>query len=210
MLAAIFLVQALARLTDLTFVRHGETVANATGRYNSQTIDTFSAKGSAGVAALTKKLLAEPRFELILVSPSPRALRTIAPYLRASRGRALIWPLLYECCTQRRPKNAVATRFTFGEKIELPKDVAGQFLVEKDHDRYPVAPDYDAGLAQVAASVAEFKQRFAGRRVLVVGHSGQGGQLLHSLMGKWTKLDNALEVTVHLPTATPTKESAAP
>jgi len=199
MLLALALLVRLARSTDLTFVRHGETVANATGRYNSRTLDVFSTKGQAGVEALTKELIAKPRFELILVSPSPRALRTVAPYLKATRGRALIWPLAYECCTQRRPKNAAPTKFSYGAKIELPKDVADQFLIETGHDRLPVSPDYDSGLAQVNASVAEFKQRFAGRRVLVVGHSGQGGQFLHALTGKWQKIDNAKEITVRLP-----------
>ena len=67
--------------TDLTFVRHGETVANATGRYRDSTLNTFSERGKKGVEALTGQLQAEPAYARILVSPAPRALRTIAPYL---------------------------------------------------------------------------------------------------------------------------------
>jgi len=176
--------------TDLTFVRHGETVANATGRYNSKTLNAFSEKGQKGVDALTTRLLAEPKFDRILVSPSPRALKTIAPYLKASHQTAIVWPLLYECCTGRRPAHAAATKFTYSGKITLPADIASLFVIKSGYDKYPNAPDYNSGLAQVDASVAEFRQLLSGGRVLLVGHSGQGGQFLHQLTDKWIKIEN--------------------
>ena len=198
MLAILGFVLALARPTELTFVRHGETVANATGHYNSKTLNAFSDKGASEVQALTQRLLAVPRFDRILVSPSPRVLRTIAPFLRASHQRATIWPLLYECCTGRRPKGAAPTAFTFGAKIEIPKDLLDLFVLEPAHNRLPVSSTYNAGLAQVDASIAEFKQEFEGGRVLLVGHSGHGGHFLHALTGKWKKLDNAVPVSLTL------------
>ncbi len=198
MLAPVLFAALLARPTDLVFVRHGETVANATGRYTARTIDTFSTRGSAGVADLTRRLLAGPGFDRILVSPSPRALRTVAPYLRATRQRAVVWPLLYECCTQRRPAHAAPTQFSYGTRIRIPLDLTALFIVEPGHDRYPDSPDYDSGLAQVAAAVADFNARFEGGRILVVGHSGQGGQFLHSLTGKWIRLANTREVRLAL------------
>jgi len=199
MLAAVAFVLALAKQTDLVFVRHGETVANATGHYNSKTLNVFSEKGQAGVDSLTQKLLSEPRFDRILVSPSPRALRTIAPYLRASHQKATVWPLLYECCTGHRPKNAAPTTFGYAGKITVPRDVADLFVVEPGADKLPAASDYNSGLAQVAASVSEFQTKFSGGRVLLVGHSGHGGQFLHALTGKWRKVDNAKEIRVTLP-----------
>ena len=189
----------LAHPTELVFVRHGETQANATGHYNARTVNTFSEKGAKGVEELTQELLRQPKFDRIVVSPSPRALKTIAPYLRATHQKATIWPLLYECCTGHRPKNAAATRFFFGARIDLPKDIANLFIIEPGRNRLPVSPDYNSGLAQVQSSVEEFKQRFAGGRVLVVGHSGQGGHFLHALTGKWQKLENAHEYFVALP-----------
>ncbi len=200
MLPVVSLLVVLTGPTDLVFVRHGETVANATGRYNSRTIDTFSEVGKAEVQALTKQLLGQASFDRILVSPSPRVLRTIAPYLTATHRKGIVWPLLYECCTGRRPKNAAPSRFAYGETIRIPKDIAGLFTIEPGHNRYPVAPDYNAGLAQVNASLTEFQARFAGGRVLLVGHSGHGGQFLHALSGRWRKLENAREVEVDLPT----------
>lgn len=182
------------RPTDLTFVRHGETVANATGRYNSKTLNAFSVKGQAGVDALTKQLLSEPKFDRILVSPSPRALKTIAPYLRASHQKATVWPLLYECCTGRRPANAKATKFRYFGKISVPSDIADLFVIKPGYDKYPDAPDYNSGLAQVDASLEEFRKLWSGGRVLLVGHSGHGGQFIHGLTGKWIKVDNAKEI----------------
>jgi len=182
---------ALAQQPSLTFVRHGETVANATGRYNERTLNTFSAKGESEVAALTPELKKLPPFELILVSPAPRVLKTIAPYLRASHQTAIVWPLLYECCTGKRPKNAHATSFAYGERIRIPTELTGLFRLEPGNDRYPVAPKYDEGLAQVDAAIEQFQRRFGKVRVLLVGHSGMGGHFIHALTGKWIKLDNA-------------------
>lgn len=193
MLSLVALATLYVGPTDLTFVRHGETEANATGHYNARTLNTFSRKGEAGVAALTKQLLAQPRFNRILVSPSPRALKTIAPYLRATRQQATVWPLLYECCTGRRPKGAHPTSFKYAGKIEIPADLRGLFIVLPSANRLPDAPDYNSGLAQVQASVEEFHRFYSKGRVLLVGHSGHGGQFLHALTGRWTKIDNATE-----------------
>ncbi|MDR3691569.1 MAG: histidine phosphatase family protein [Fimbriimonas sp.] len=196
MVLAVAFVVALVGPTDLVFVRHGETVANATGHYNTKTLNAFSEKGQREVDDLTVKLKAEAPFDRILVSPSPRALYTIAPYLRATHRRATVWPLLYECCTGRRPKDAKPTRFTYGGKVKLPSDVVGLFDLMPGEDRYPVSPDYRSGMAQVQASIDEFNRRFASGRVLLVGHSGHGGHFLHALTGKWRKVDNATPIRV--------------
>lgn len=184
------LVAALPRTTDLTYVRHGETVANATGHYNSRTINEFSPKGRREVSALTRSLLAEPAFDEILVSPSPRALRTIAPYLAATHRRADVWPLLYECCTMSM-RGAKPSRFTYGGPVVIPRDLRPYFVVSPTESKLPVAPDAGSGLAQVEEAVKVFWARLAGKRVLLVGHSGMGGQFLHALTGKWRKIENA-------------------
>ncbi len=177
--------------TDLTFVRHSETVANATGKYNSKTIDTFSVKGEQLITQLTPKLMKEKRWDIILVSPSPRALKTIAPYLKATNQRAVVWPLLYECCTGKRPKDAHPTKFSWGSDIKIPAMIKPLFQISKDSYRLPVSPDYNAGLAQVQATVVEFKKKYLGKRVLVVGHSGHGGQFLKAFTGKSIHVENA-------------------
>ena len=186
----------IAQTTDLTFVRHGETIANATGVYNSHTIDTFSKKGQAQVDRLTKDLLVEQPYDVILVSPSPRALHTIAPYLKAKGVKATVWPLLYECCTMKRPANAHATSFKYGLNIAVPTAIVDQFTIRTTEKAYPAPKDFNEGLAQVTASVAEFKKRYAGKRILIVGHSAHGGQFLKALTGKSIQLRNASPVKV--------------
>lgn len=195
--AAVLLVLSLLRPTDLTYVRHAETLANATGRYSARTLDTFSSKGNAEIAQLTAQLLKEPRFDVILVSPSPRALKTIAPYLAASHQTATVWPLLYECCTGRRPKGAHATRFVWGPKVTVGRSLARWFVVPAG-SRFPVAGNYNAGLAQVGAALGEFRSKYLGRRILLVGHSAMGGQFLHALAGKWIEVKNATEIKLLL------------
>jgi broad specificity phosphatase PhoE len=185
------LVAAAITVRPFYFVRHGETLANATGHYSAATVDTFSPKGRQEVRALTGELLKMPRFDMILVSPSPRAIQTIAPYLVQTRQRAYVWPLLYECCTGRRPPGAKAAPFGFGSKISIPKGLEPYFVPIPGETRFPNAPSYNEGLGQVNATVSEFNRLYRGRNVLLVGHSGNGGHFLHELTGKWIQLKNA-------------------
>lgn len=182
--------------TDLTFVRHGETQANATGRYNSRTLNAFSDLGKKQVAALTDRLVKQPKWDLILVSPSPRALRTIAPYLARTGQKATVWPLLYECCTER-PRQKEASTFGYGTPISLPSDVEKYFVVPPGL-KFPAPRNYGEGLAQVNAGIKEFDARYRGRRILLVGHSAQGGQFLKRLTGKAYHIKNAEEIHLSL------------
>lgn len=191
LLAAAFVAQ-----TDLTFVRHAETVANATGRYNTKTLNALSAKGEGQVRSLRDVLMKEPRFDLILVSPSPRALKTIAPYLRDSGQKATVWPLLYECCTER-PRQAEAKSFGFGGRVEVPPAIARYFIVPTGA-KLPAPRNFGEGLAQVTATEKEFRAKYTGRRILLVGHSAHGGQFLYRLTGKRLHVENAKPIYLNL------------
>jgi broad specificity phosphatase PhoE len=186
-LAVLALVVALQRPMELDFVRHGESLANATGKYNSRTIDTFSERGEKEVSALTKELNGQ-RFDAIVVSPSPRALKTIAPFLRAHGLRAEIWPELYECCdaNTKKIKGLTSPQIRFGAKIKLPADLAPLFALVPNHDRFILAPSYDDGLRQIELAADRLKRTFGGtgKRVLVVGHSLHGGRMIELLEGK--------------------------
>lgn len=178
-------VLAPSKPTEIVFVRHGETLANATGRYNSKTIDTFSPLGEKQVAALTGKLV-PMLFDAIVVSPSPRALKTLAPYLRATRQRAEIWPELYECCdahSKKRP-SLLANGWRFGAKIPLPVEIGPLFSFGASGDRFLQTNSYDDGLKAIRLTADNLKKRFAGKTVLVVGHSLHGGRLIELLQGK--------------------------
>lgn len=176
---------------QLTFVRHAETVANATGVYNSKTLNVFSEKGQRQVAELTERLRGK-KFDRVLVSPSPRALRTIEPYLRESGQKAFVDPLLYECCTGRRPAGVrPADSFGYGAKVELPEGLGILFTVEPQADRLPAPKDFAEGLAQVEAWTRSFWSREPAGRILVVGHSGQGGEAIFRLTGRRIHVENA-------------------
>ena len=187
----------LAPTVHLTYIRHSETVANATGRYNAKTLNVFSAKGEKLVSELTPMLLKAPKPDLILVSPSPRALRTIAPFLRRTGLKATVWPLLYECCTER-PRKPAAKTFPYGAKITIPADLAGLFVVKPGYDRFPAPKDYGEGLAQVNAAVREFRKGFHGGRITLVGHSAMGGLFLKALTGKSIRVENAKPIELNL------------
>ena len=196
-MTALFAALIVASPLHLTYVRHSETVANATGKYNARTLNTFSAKGEILVQKLTERLLKEPRPDGILVSPSPRALRTIAPYLRRTGQKATVWPLLYECCTER-PRQPEAKSFSYGGKIDIPADVAGLFVVLPGQDRLPAPRNYGEGLAQVSRSVEGFRKSFHSGRVMLVGHSAHGGKFLKALTGKSYHVKNAEPIEIDL------------
>jgi broad specificity phosphatase PhoE len=171
---------------EVVFVRHAETVANATGKYNSTTLNAFSERGKKQVSKLTASLQ-EESFDAIVVSPSPRALKTIAPYLQRTGQKAEIWPELLECCHQRgaaRTKPA-SPQVRFGSKIEWHPSLSGLFTLREDGTRYIDAPTYADGKRQVALAMQRVLKTWSesGKKVLIVGHSIHGGMLLSQLTG---------------------------
>ena len=187
MLIPVALLLAQTGLTQITFVRHGETEANATGRYNGRTINKFSKRGEEQVQRLTE-WLAPRRFDAIVVSPSERALRTLAPYLRVTHQQAEVWPELYECCTQTgvARKRPPLPKPKWGPKFKIPSDLASLFVIQPGHDRLFEAPTYQDGLRQVELARARVIGTFgrSGRQVLIVSHSGLGGHMLERLAGR--------------------------
>ncbi len=178
---------APAEQTSLLIVRHGETLANATGRYNSKTINTFSEKGNAQVARLTKEL-GNQRFNAIIVSPSERALRTVAPFLKATGQKATVWPELYECCTGRNKRMDGNGKIRMGAAFALPKDIAPLFRIEPGHEKLIVSQSFSDGVMQVRQGARRLATEFGPNygSVLIVGHSGAGGVLMEILEGKTT------------------------
>jgi len=184
---ALALLVLAPRSTEIIFVRHGETVANATGHYNNRTINAFSERGKKQVEALTVKLRGM-KFDTIVVSPSERALRSIAPYLRATHRTATIWPELLECCSQ--PPSArskpASPKVRYGSKITVPKDLVGLFTLRPGGERYIDAPTFNDGLRQIKMGWQLIVHDFgnSGKTVLVVGHSIEGGRMMEMLQGK--------------------------
>jgi broad specificity phosphatase PhoE len=185
---ALLLAQPGQVVQDLYYVRHAETVANATGKYNSQTLNAISDKGQQQIVALTKRLK-DFRFDAIYVSPSARALKTIAPYLRDTRQTAEIWPELYECCHERgEARKQPAGPLRFGPKIEPPEVIAKYFRLAPGRERYVAVSNYQEGLRQVRMC-ADQVRKLNQRTVLLVGHSLMGARLLSNLLGREANIE---------------------
>jgi broad specificity phosphatase PhoE len=171
---------------EIVFVRHGETVANATGRYKTSTLNAFSQKGLNQVARLTAKLQGNS-FDDILVSPSPRALKTVAPYLQRTDQVAEVWPELYECCVQKgaAKQKPAAPSMQFGSEIAWPETFDGLFRFRPGANRYILAPTFNDGRRQIKLAWQMLLEEFSGtgKRILIVGHSGQGGEMISMLTG---------------------------
>jgi broad specificity phosphatase PhoE len=168
--------------TRVVFVRHVQTLANATGDYSANRQSLLTDLGKQQAQELVQKL--EPfEFDRIAVSPAERALRTILPYLEATHQKAEIWPTLHECCNQKgeaRQLAATGQLLPAGE-IQLPQDCAAQFVFPTDSSRYWLKVDtYQDGLEQIRLAKAQIDDyaTTAGRTLLVVGHSLMGGRLV--------------------------------
>ena len=94
---------------NVTILRHGQTVGNATGDYSTQANDVLSAVGVEQAERLAAGL-AGYQFDAIYCSPLERALKTIAPYLRENGRSAEVWPELAEVCWQADHTAPIPTR----------------------------------------------------------------------------------------------------
>jgi alpha-ribazole phosphatase len=85
---------SMERMSRLTFVRHGQSVANAGGVTMEHALIPLSPLGEAQAACVADFLPAEP--SRVLVSPYIRALDTARPYCLRVGREATVHPLLQE------------------------------------------------------------------------------------------------------------------
>lgn len=177
---------ALAESTglELYFVRHAQTVANATGQHNKQNSGSFSDEGMSQIAELTQDL-GKIRFDAILVSPTERTLYTILPYLTEQQLTATIWPELTECCWQDDHETSGGT-LQRGKAIILNTDVAPYFKFRDASSAMHYAnQSYADGIAQVDEAYRLLQSNYfgSGKTILIVSHYHAGGILLSRLLG---------------------------
>lgn len=176
-------VPAAALAFDLYFVRHAETMSNATGRHNRDNEQTFSSAGKEQVAALTESLVGV-HLDAIVVSPLWRAQHTIVPFLEKSGRTAEIWPELAECCWQKDHDVAPSQDRRRGALI-VPESSLLSCRDEAARYRLDNSENYADGVQRVKQTAALLRQRFAGTSssVLVVGHYWHGAKLLAEFLG---------------------------
>lgn len=176
-----------ATTLDVYFVRHGETEANATGKYNSRTINALSAKGETEILQ-SAKLLNLVHLDQAIVSPSLRCELTAAPILRDHNLTATIWPELNECCTEHgAARNIPPTGpVRYSGPVTLPKGMENLFKIRPDGTRMVAFGNYQDGINQVKLLLQVFHAKFDSYRgsVLVVGHSANGARFMEGLLGR--------------------------
>lgn len=170
---------------DIYFVRHAETMANASGVNTSGNSNMFSEKGNEQVGALTRELNAM-RFDAILVSPAERAINTILPYLKESGQKGIIWPELTECCWQKNRDTQVAGRLVTSSALRLNNEQVTYFSFRDSDSTLSYANNsYADGVAQVRHAEELLKQHYfgSGKTILIVAHYHSGQVLMADLLG---------------------------
>jgi broad specificity phosphatase PhoE len=173
------------------FIRHAETVANASGEQGGtgplENHDTLTALGERQVLALRDYLIKENITpDRIIVSPAWRAQKTIEPYLSATNATAEIWVELNECCGQEptgAPLPVERPEVKWKMKIEKASDL---FTFRSSEDSYYWWPQtYEEGLFMIMTGRDRLLEQFnqSGKTVVIVGHAVNGGILLGLLQG---------------------------
>ena len=164
------------------FVRHAETVANATGEKTPENMNTFTGKGLAEIAQLTKALQPLP-IDAVLVSPTFRTEHTVLPYLKQKDIQAEIWPELEEWHMQADPMSMRVIKEEQMIRI-APEDAPYFRLRDAQADKRIVAKNYEGGLEQIHKAARLINERFgkSGKTILIVGHVNSGSRLLEVLM----------------------------
>jgi len=170
---------------DIYFVRHAQTVANATGEYTLENQKKFTEKGYRQIQALTE-ILTKMSFDHILVSPKYRTKNTILPYLKKNNLVGQIWPELAECCWQEDGHIAIDTDIPLGEAIDIKKENS-HFLSPRSAsvDRFYNPQTYGDGIAQLKLACELIEQNYSrtGKSLLIVSHGLAISRMLEMLLG---------------------------
>ena len=177
---------------EIYFVRHGETIANATGRYNGRTLNTLSATGEAQARSVAQALHGIS-FDAAIVSPSLRAEVTAAETLSEHGLTATIWPEFNECCTQHgaaRLKSA-SKRLGLGTTVTVPISLASVLRIDPTDNRLYAPANYADGLVQTQIASSRIRTLLGHEhkpsgvyRLLIIGHSAQGSRFLDLLLDR--------------------------
>lgn len=172
---------------DIYFVRHAETVANATGNYTDENQKEFTEKGEKQRNELVKNL--EPYvFDYILVSPLYRTRETIKPYLMRYHRRAEIWPEFAECCWQNNQDEPAVLPLKMGDEIGIFERENRYFIFRdpKSHFFYNTNERFADGVEQLKKGTALLEKRYGDTdmSILVVAHSLSIGTMLQLLLNQ--------------------------
>ncbi|MDP8266586.1 MAG: histidine phosphatase family protein [Candidatus Aceula meridiana] len=174
-----------SRGLDIYFVRHAETVANATGDYNAENQKEFTKKGYRQIQNLTR-ILDKMSFDHVLVSPKYRTKNTILPYLKKNNLVGQIWPEVAECCWQGDEHMPASVGIPFGKIINIKKENFRFFkLRSSSADRFYNPQTYSDGIEQIkrACELIERKYSGTGKSLLIVSHWLATSRMLEMFLG---------------------------
>lgn len=172
---------------DIFFIRHAETIGNATGDYSNNKGETLTEKGHRETFELIKKL-DKNSYNYILVSPSYRTRMTIQPYLKKHRLTAEIWPEIAECCWQRKKPIHKPCLKADGKKITIAPQSKSLFIFrDKNSDRFYKTNSYGQGLCQIEDAFNLLKEKFwfSGKKIVIISHGNFGRMLIIRLLGHY-------------------------
>lgn len=169
---------------EVVFVRHGETVANVSGRYTSATVNRLTENG-VRKASEVAALLSKETFDEIIVSPAPRCVETAHHLLKRVGLRAAVWPELEEVSTSTLRDKSKGGKPELGGPIQLPPQLATWVRFDRKADRSHLRSDSEAAaLVQVEWAARRLHQRARqGGKILVFGHSLIGSRIIEVLLG---------------------------
>lgn len=173
------------------FIRHAETVANASGEQGGsgpiENHDTLTASGEKQVQELKDYLIKENiKPDLIIVSPALRAQKTIEPFLTATKSTAQIWVELNECCGQEPTGDPLPTERPEAKwKLKINRYTENFSFRTSDDIYFWYPQSYEEGLFMVMTARDRLLQQFSqsGKTVIAVGHAVNGGVFLGLLRG---------------------------
>ena len=169
---------------NVTILRHGQTVGNATGDYSTTANDVLSEYGYEQAERLVDGL-AGYQFDVIYCSPLERALKTIAPYLRENGRSAEIWPELAEACWQADHTTPISARTESARSITIELELEGLFTLLEGNSALPYDDEvFQEGFARIDRVHERLLARHSGTadRVLVVSHWYTSSRLIESLL----------------------------
>ena len=173
----------------LYYIRHAEVVANTAdaGSVSTDTADTLTELGQRQIAALStylQGLSITP--DAVLVSPAPRAQKTIEPYLVVNDLTGEIWIDLNEASnasSTAAPLPAAPVYYTY-----YKASIVAQNLVFRDPaaTNYWQNDTYEAGVLMVTTAKSEILARYgqSGKTIVVVGHAIAGQIMIGLLLGQ--------------------------
>jgi broad specificity phosphatase PhoE len=162
--------------TWVYLARHGEVLHAAEGRFFGHTDVDLSPAGVAQVAALAKRLRAEP-IEAVYASDLARARQSAVP-LAAARGTEVV-----ALAPLREIGMGRWEGLTFAEIREREPDLCARWLADPFAIPFPDGEALIDVRARAVPAIRTLVERHAGGRIAVVAHGGTNRVILGEALG---------------------------